>query len=278
MGALWLPSDDELVVAQREPNLLVPGRKPVGPVEIDRTTAIGASLVHCILTNAYVSHDLAGGAVATADPNCFVGVDDSGQYVQSVLNGSWNDYGITLSGNTNTVQDVSHFVAGRYMSSGGTKRANLVRGTSGITLFGGKVCWMYGGTTRLEHSATIASGNYFTVGGHYTSSEKVLCVDGAVERDNPTGYTIAENIANIINHPDGNGRYVGRSYIFMSFNRILDDDEYKMLAANPYLCLRPANQSSYLISIPATYPTLSAVEAAAYSASSITPRCDIEYP
>ena len=29
MGALWLPSDDELVVAQREPNLLVPGRKPI---------------------------------------------------------------------------------------------------------------------------------------------------------------------------------------------------------------------------------------------------------
>ena len=35
MGALWLPSDDELVVAHREPNLLVPGRKPVGAVELN---------------------------------------------------------------------------------------------------------------------------------------------------------------------------------------------------------------------------------------------------
>ena len=125
---------------------------------------------------------------------------------------------------------------------------------------------------------------HVAAGVRYASNDHKLFVDGVLAGSS-TG-TVANSFPSasygyVANDPFAptTSFVTGSIPLVALFTKALSADDVTRLSRDYYAELfQPANQSPFLISIPATYPTLSAVEAAAYSASSITPRCDIAYP
>ena len=303
MGALWLPSDDELVVAQREPNLLVPGKKPVNDVVLDWNNQLAHGLESGLFmlggdllsatensgtpmrTNIVNPKNL-NNAVASTIENYGIAfhLAGLGQYIGWDSGTPNDDFSQTQTFTTCMLIDVLDLANNDanaffwnvglrseiYINSSGNfeyryydgsfrslSSAIQARGQDQVFLSAVK---QQGVGTKFFVNGELAASDSLTADiSYYTASGRATRIGQTYSPGSPLAYF---DLYLIAHYP----------------NRALSDREIVALSENPYQILKSANQSPFLISIPATYPTLSAVEAAAYSASSITPRCDIAYP
>ena len=285
MGALWLPSDDELVVAQREPNLLVPGRKPVGQIASDKDVLFSRLRGVTHVEGYLEPTGSVGSILQQVGPN---GLADSVTASGGAL--AFNHSRIKVTSGPFTI--VAHLHVAAYSSTNN----RIYNASDAITSPYAGVSLMYRGQTG---EWWYQFGDYATATAKKTSSETgdivvvgrtmgavndiwVNGVKGSGATYNAFSYS-SDNYTPTFNGyhstvPVSQGLQNGLIYSLTIIREGLSDAEILALSKNQYTIYKPANQSPFLISIPATYPTLSAVEAAAYSASSITPRCDIEYP
>ena len=288
MGALWLPSDDELVVAQREPNLLVPGRKPFGPVQIahnQRASQISLAFLGDTQRLNAPPHAISYGNGAYPT----VGFGEKSAFIASSAAAT---KGKIITAGTYTPKSTNITVFARFYAVGiGYVYPNIINcknaynGQYGFRVFlndnhdilvdADRVSYGYfrqnaGIDLRGRWHEVIAQFDSANTTARLWLDNKYLGQDTNVAI---AGYQYACGIGAPAVHDDA--AFWGN----ISAVVVYDGLHAESLLARPALSdFEPANQSPFLISIPATYPTLSAVEAAAYSASSITPRCDIEYP
>ena len=295
MGALWLPSDDELVVAQREPNLLVPGRKPVGDVVPTSDHLISALIVQ----PGRESIDLCGNQWLIAGNPTYShyagGGDDAPHYLQL---GSTSNYLYTTAPRLRDLPTTSQFtfaiIAVNNTSSNSSPAPFGWSGADDVIFYQARPSFGYkhgvfwrdiGGTvlasagdsmlykTTISHiTARVVSGTIYLdkyVNGAYVESHSASAAGIGPFTRLEFGRWESQAIF-VANSGGPVGLFLWD--VALSASAIRDH------AASWWSVARSANDDPFALTLPAAYPTLSAVEAAAYSASSITPRCDIAYP
>ena len=291
MGALWLPSDDELVVAQREPNLLVPGRRPAGAV---RANTLQLQSFIEITSQAVV--DRVTGQSQQIAPNATAGVSGRGWYAvpSSVEDQIVSGFPVDIRDATVVVMQMR--TADYDLTSSTSFATNkpyvgLVGESTNRLLLGSSTVYATDETMTL--AAANSSGRRYITESFSADVDYTIVlalVDGlwSFWRDGIPLTTYSGNSGSTISALTYSTLDIGLTlygttpkaggHTWQFYSGECSAELARLLSADPFALIESANQSPFLISIPATYPTLSAVEAAAYSASSITPRCDIAYP
>ena len=286
MGALWLQSDDELVVARREPNLLVPGRKPVGNT-VARDESFGRVAFFYAMRHGRFRFDDASRHTRLVDFTYTPeqSTDDAGQVFLNpavFYTDRWTNRPSQFTVFTRVMYGTSNYGFAFCQSFSSSYDFALYRSNHSsqvTTYFGsnnsGQTSQLIYNNTWTNLALVVDGSNVYAYCTDNAGASSYALATSSYSAANSASAKLGINArgASDFADPGHSTQYVG------AVERALSQSELDRLFSDPYgQLLRPANQSPFLISIPATYPTLSAVEAAAYSASSITPRCDIAYP
>ena len=285
MGALWLPSDDELVVAQREPNLLVPGRKPT------HANVAGSDAAPLLVYGFFQTAELlysSGKRTFSSNNDAIVSLDH-----ESVI---FNNDSFTFPNWSSVAGYKSPFNGAQKVCVAIDAKADAVSGgyvgdylaSSNLSFFvaissSGHIYASIradGVVSSVVNASNHADSKYYKIVVVYDGAALSLYIDGTL-RDS----TSASGVLNAYTNPltiGGTGRQQSFTQLQGNIRSVaIWVNELPNIAAllqNHYFYAKPANDDPFALTLPAAYPTLSAVEAAAYSASSITPRCDIAYP
>ena len=308
MGALWLPSDDELVVAQREPNLLVPRGKTTGKIKLSQLglhirQAYGLRIYY--LQSKQTPELSSGTFPTTYNP----------EQAMDTRGGVWGPrlWASNSAGYKIEYPSIDSSRAGKSASeSNGVFFACHINGqelydsyalfelgSGGTCGFNFALSGPYNGSgnTVAKLSLTFYGVAAYQTAGSYFTGREGPCVlaANAREYDEIDFYkngNLVESVAcgNYIPLDTSVGAeiarvgqmtsnvYRGNHSLVIATHWPVPDEIAALLSFDPYLVVEPANDDPFALTLPTAYSTLSAVEAAAYSASSITPRCDIAYP
>ena len=274
MGALWLPSDDELVVAQREPNLLVPGKQAVNDVVLDwnnplahglesglfmlggdllsntensgtpmRTSIVNPQNINNAVANTIGKH---GRAFHVA------GLD---QYIGWASGTSNDDFSQTQTFTTCMLIDVLDLAnndADAYFWNVGL-RSDIYINSSGNFEYR-----YYDGSFRSLSSAIQARGQdqVFLAAVRQQGVGTKFWVNGELVASN----SLTANISYVTT--SGRSTRIGQTYSVSALlayfdlyliahypNRALSDREIVALSKNPYQILKPANSTPYLFPV-----------------------------
>ena len=248
---------DEVML--REPNLLVPRKKPVGPVKIDWSHSLANGLKFCVAptTSAF---ELTEYNPPVVSGDMFIGVGEGGlcytgsnsansDYYSYQANGLRHDY-VDLSifsvmKSTASFENYSTIVSRNYDGSTVPFVFNLKENVTSI----GGFSWYNGGWDNLRSTAWEAlagDSKIHSLAGTYKASPKSrkLYIDGVFDTSDvpsialPTGNTLPIDVGNYIFA--GDNRFYGDIYCVYIFNRNLSSSEVASLSADPYQFLIPA--------------------------------------
>ena len=257
MGALWLPSDDELVVAQREPNLLVPGRQPLAGVRL-RQEWIAKGLARVISPIPGYSLSVGVSGVVTTDAD--------GRGYAAVAGGYWRTDEQNIVSGSDEFTIVAAFKSAAGIEDGGRSlyverpdATQIVKLGIADTSFKTHLV-VRNGSGAIMFAASAANHNdgvmHVAAGVRYASNDHKLFVDGVLAGSS-TG-TVANSFPSasygyVANDPfEPTTSFVTGSIPLVAlFTKALSADDVTRLSRDYYAELfQPANQSPFLISIP----------------------------
>ena len=287
MSSIILPARSRHAIARREPNLLVPGKKPVGSVTVDWSNPLTRGLTHywALLPAARLTDivadspvTLVGGAVQKPDGSLFFdGIDDKATHPIPPTSAAY----------TKIVRFVAH-AAQSALSYGGPIH-NAGRGECNWNHVGatyrGK--WYARGADLVGRAVSIGStdvGVELCAAMSFDSTAMISYINGQHVETTATGVAAVQTNEQLAFGGHSSGSYpsiyfwAGEVLDVLFFDRVLSPSEIFALRRGGNRLLIAANQSPFLFPVGSAYPIISNVEASAYSAASITPRCDINYP
>jgi hypothetical protein len=269
MGKIYLPADHDIALALREPNLLVPGTKPFGQVRPKQLHPFtnGLGCLFCNFSDGDLSpnrHALTLNSGTTIQgANLSASASASGAYVGQTgelslfpkntgVNGGF-EFTLIYSG----VQPVD-LANGEYSDIiGYTKAAN----NFGVELrFYAGIGWkVYVDTfSPLITSATdtIQTGRPFTIVVNSDSSGNfAVYVDGnligSATNTNELYPRTSDYFGILERGGDSGGNATGICFLAGFSQTDVGTDEAQRLSLDPYRLIEPANQSPFLISVPA---------------------------
>lgn len=257
MAALWLPSDDRHALALREPNLLVPGKKPVGRVLGKKNTVI-ACLMRSALNSANGPFGVASNATFTSDYATLTGTSSSSVYFPDAANADYS-LGCTLYVDFIPLDTTSVRIVSFGSDSETTSRIELL-----IDNFGklGMVIRDAGGNvvTWLTDLTMTVGVRYCLAASADTNVRNIVVIgdDNTYETLSSTGSSFRKNFRSSVNGVVF-GAYLSPSiqpmqsrFFFGAVeNRYRTRDDLARILRDPYnSLLRPANDTPYIISVP----------------------------
>ena len=257
MGALWLPSDDELVVAQREPNLLVPGRKPVGNT-VARDESFGRVAFFYAMRHGRFRFDDASRHTRLVDFTYTPeqSTDDAGQVFlnpAAFYTDRWTNRPSQFTVFTRVMYGTSNYGFAFCQSFSSSYDFALYRnGSSQVTTYFGSN--NSGGTSQLIYNNTwtnlalvVDGSNVYAYCTDNAGASSYALATSSYSAANSASAKLGINArgASDFADPGHSTQYVG------AVERALSQSELDRLFSDPYgQLLRPANQSPFLISIP----------------------------
>jgi hypothetical protein len=233
----------------REPNLLIPGKKPVGPVQIDWSNDMTSKLLVCLPfteTSSHSTYDLAQNKILT-----FTGTEGiSGQ--DRVFNGT-DTYLTVCEPSLLYGTDITIFL----VSKNANLNDNSVFGSAANTNtsvdrinvhlpYSGRVFWDYGtldSSDRVSVANTISTTEFSTWAFTATSNFMGIWKDSALLTSSAASigrFNSSSNPLILGAFIHTNIYYPGTIKAFYIFKRRLLDAEIVSLTADPYQFLVPA--------------------------------------
>ena len=268
MAAIVLPNRSRFAIARREPNLLAPGRKPVGAVELNEQH----HLYHHVRWS-FIFQNVGDGfdhATKQVYPQVgsLRGVNQHGGYIHSPSYGGANYQQAPATdcsgwaGVSVVALCVADFSLGDYYPAlaasvdTGNYYGNFLLSADGSGVQ--KFRFRAGNSATLCETGVITNLDHTFVAGTWDKS--TLRAYSAVNGGGLTVGTTAAQTTGFIGAAQENyvgyySRSGGRSYrqpiyAVLVFDRALSIDELDYLRRDLYALYRPANQSPFLISIP----------------------------
>ena len=225
------------------------------PVVSFSSGAIVATVERCILVHGSTASTAA--CIGAASSNASVAGLGAAQKVRGNL---------CIGGNTGIGTQDWEDVSGAVDNNTIVDAVVGIRLSSGATGFSPRNNTIYGCTNSMYSAGTWGSPAY-----NAASDVSTTALPGTNNYSSDVTAGDFENVSGNDYHLSASSGLIGQgANLYSSFTTDIDGDEWPSSGA------WDIGFDHY--AVPASYPTLSAVEAAAYSASSITPRCDIEYP
>ena len=252
---------DEVML--REPNLLVPRKKPVGPVKIDWSLPITNGLKTCAIATSVGAIDIVSGQIATNNTSGITKEIEAGKGIV-LENAASTDYS-TFTDKNMCPQGTGGYTIIADIRKNGTN--NDITYICGQRVTGGTKSWAItaGGNERLrfrDHNGSAFVANYlivgksgsiddwvndvfFTIGIKFsgTGGDDISFYHDGILSDT---YTTA-NGSNFDNSLSFLGSYTGSgsclsdvNYVYIWQDRELTDAEHASIAADPYQFLIPA--------------------------------------
>jgi hypothetical protein len=291
MANIWLPGD--FTTALREPNLLIPGKKPVGAVKVNKNHPLYRKLKYLYLPGEEI--EIVGGfKTSTLGSGATVSVDAVGRHVQvdNTENGKIElDDSDLLEPGANG-GDISY---GMQFKSNSASRFTLM--SKGNNNSGTRLLFIdpYVSSTETQFLLGDSVGNW--VASNVTCVPKVGVVNSVVATLSPTSpkkrisYAIPKDgtpasATTDVGHetdtkntsdPFRLGAWYGSAYsmdgniyLFAVFSPHLTEAEEKLFNDNPEALLAPANDSPYFINVSAGSGTTISATPATATASGVS--------
>ena len=289
MAAIVLPNRSRFAIARREPNLLAPGRKPVGAVELNEQH----HLYHHVRWS-FIFQNVGDGfdhATKQVYPQVGLlrGVNQHGGYIHSPSYGGANYQQAPATdcsgwaGVSVVALCVADFSLGDYYPAlaasvdTGNYYGNFLLSANRLGVQ--KFRFRAGNSATLCETGVITNLDHTFVAGTWDKS--TLRAYSAVNGGGLTVGTTAAQTTGFIGAAQENyvgyySRSGGRSYrqpiyAVLVFDRALSIDELDYLRRDLYALYRPANQSPFLISIPGGGGASVTVPAKAFSLTTSAP-------
>ena len=213
------------------PELLEPGRKPIGPVEVDWSHSLAKSLAQCWLFNSM--RDLVHGDELTLYNDAWLG--PNGLEIPSSTAGASSTNRLVDNGCIFAVAKGPDGL-GYYLYDTNSARDLLILAGNGV----GNM-YLYSSNTsaspvlpqfmltdeRVTHGVNYGVNEYFYKGKLYRNFSDIASVGGASTMYYGTRYTLASSL-------------IGYIECFYVFDRNLTAEEHASLSRNPYQFLIPA--------------------------------------
>jgi len=249
------------------PELLIPGRKPIGKVVVDRSSPLSHGLVDCLLARGKNYESADDGAVySTTDPSAFgIATDHHGQSIYPSPIMTRRTYQLSPA---NSASKFTRPFTGMTVLALVKRLGNAV-GNAPIfawnsALYSPYVAWgltdrLGTGILRLEYAtgngygyiekAGGFTGDYQCIMATFKSGAVRLFSDGAQVQWSssvsgalvyPSGADAGPSIGNFFNYNDQPRTFNGQIYMCALWERTLSPDEVRNVSHNPYQFLIPA--------------------------------------
>lgn len=226
-----------------EPNLLVPGLKPIGPVEIDWTNPLTRKLTGLVIGGNHGLVDLVSGehpsGTAVITPNGFSLNGTSLQFSSGFFPKS-DAEGMTVFARSTATSRTN-----RYIFGFGTATSFAGPHLGFHTAIGKTRLAVWGnGTLDILDGVTDSEVHDYT--GIFNSSNSALFIDGTKNTAvlNHSSYPTTEQ-GYIGALPNGTSPWIGDVYIAAAWGRALSDADVERLRQDPYQILKPATAQIY---------------------------------
>lgn len=264
VAPIWFPAaataDTHLIIPDPRwemPELLIPGRKPVGAVEVDVTHSLSDDLFLLHLPQkALVDVDLYGKRKPTVSGSSLslgvsvggvasTGATTAGNYIAYADSPDFDNPNITIfavvrhtgsSYLSNTIA-CRNFTGGNVgFKLGGRTSAGGGGAHDGMSFYNGT--WRYAGVPP----DFTGDGLVHSITGTYDGNTLKYYQDGKLETSNSYAGTLPASTADIDigSYQNDSTWWEGDIYCVMFFRRALNDAEIESLSANPYQFLVPA--------------------------------------
>ena len=259
MSKLWLPHDSDFAAALREPNLLVPGRKPVGKVERNLSNRFGRDLVSAHLFAGSDRDLLHDWTLSTRGASESVEGDH-----YSTITGGYSQY-TAAQALVVDPRDCTLFMAfdvsvwqswGALVALGtGAHRLEVAVNGAGRLFIQNNNSWT--GTYALSlplNQYAVYVGSFVGSDYHGTlltdsglSQDTVLGVVNSPTAQNYTGLVIGSSSSDLVSRS-----VAGRLYAHGVIDRGLTPTDQAELVRDIYQVVRPANDAPFLVVVGGT--------------------------